>query len=80
MWDRTVERWKQELREEALAPVREEAEKRGEAKLLLHQLERKFGPLDPRTRARVRRAGPDRLLEWADRILTAERLEQVFEG
>jgi predicted transposase YdaD len=76
MWDRTVERWQQEFREEGWKA----GEKKGEAKLLLRLLERKFGPLDPRTRARIRRAGPDRLLEWGDRMLTAERLEQVFEG
>jgi hypothetical protein len=92
MWDRTIERWQQEFREEGRALGREEGrragerqgervgEKKGEAKLLLRLLERKFGPLDPRTRARIRRAGPDRLFEWGDRVLTAERLEQVFEG
>lgn len=72
MWEQTFRRWEHELKEEG--------EKKGETKLLLRQLERKFGPVDPRTRARIRRAGPDRLLEWADRILTAERLEQVFEA
>lgn len=83
MWDRTVQRWQQEFREEGRVLGREEGwkegEKKGEAKALLRLLERKFGPVDPRTCARIRRAGPDRLLEWVDRVLTAERLEQVFE-
>jgi hypothetical protein len=52
--------------------------KQGQENLLLRQLERKFGPLDPQTRTRVRRADANQLLEWAERILTADRLEQVF--
>lgn len=96
MLDKTVERWKRELRDEwreeerqqgrqqglkeGLKEGREEGVRKGMAKVLLHVLERKFGPVDPRTRARIRRAGSDRLLEWLDRVLTAERLEQVFDS
>ena len=42
------------------------------------QLERRFGALDEPTRQRMESAEADRLLEWGDRILTAERLEDVF--
>lgn len=56
----------------------EQGQKQGQENLLLRQLERKFGPLDSKTRTRVRRADADRLLEWGERILTADRLEQVF--
>lgn len=80
MWDTTVQRWQQEFREEGLRAGEKTGEKKGEVRLLLRQLESKFGPLDARTRARVRRAGSERLLTWADRVLTAERLEQVFEA
>jgi predicted transposase/invertase (TIGR01784 family) len=88
MWDTTVERWKRELqevwREEMLQELREkgrkEGERQGEVKLLVRLLERKFGPLDRPTRARISKASSDRLLEWSDRILTAERLEEVFES
>ncbi len=76
MWARTFEKFEREAREEG----RKDGRREGEANLLLRQLERKFGPLDARTRARIRRAGPDRLLEWGERFVTAERLEQVFEG
>lgn len=50
----------------------------GEAALLLRLLERKFGRLDPQTRKRVRSADAQRLLDWGERVLTAERLEDVF--
>jgi len=51
----------------------------GEAGLLMRQLERKFGPLDAAVRTRLERADSERLLEWAERVLTAERLEDVFQ-
>ena len=38
----------------------------------------KFGPLDAATEERVRSADADRLLEWGERILSAERLEDVL--
>ena len=80
MWEQTFKRWEHELKQEGREEGREEGRKEGEAEALLRLLERKFGSIDPRTRSRIRRAGPDRLLEWLDRVLTAERLEQVFEG
>ena len=70
----TIERWRQQLR----AQGRREGARTAEANLLLRQLERKFGPLDAKIRSRVRKAGSKRLLEWADRIIVADRLEDVF--
>jgi predicted transposase/invertase (TIGR01784 family) len=45
---------------------------------LLRQIEVKFGELDARTRSRVRAAGPRRLLEWAEHLIQADRLSDVF--
>jgi flagellar biosynthesis/type III secretory pathway protein FliH len=56
----------------------QEGRQAGEALLLLRLLERKFGRLDPQTRKRVRGADAERLLEWGERVLTAQRLEEVF--
>jgi hypothetical protein len=49
-----------------------------EARIVLRQLERKFGPLDVPSRERIAAADPERLLDWADRILEARRLQDVF--
>ena len=57
---------------------RKEGLEEGRRDLLLRQLEVKFGPLDARTEARVRAAGPDRLLRWAERLITAAELGDVF--
>lgn len=72
------EKGKAKGRRQGLKEGLEQGQKQGQESLLLRQLERKFGPLDPKTRTRVRRADADRLLVWGERILTAERLEQVF--
>ncbi|MCG5496587.1 hypothetical protein LPW30_02515, partial [Ectothiorhodospira variabilis] len=55
--------------------------KRGEAQTLLRQIERKFGP-QARTHCqqRVQQADEAQLLQWIDNILSAERLEDVFQN
>jgi flagellar biosynthesis/type III secretory pathway protein FliH len=90
MLEERVREWSRDLRREGqqrgleeglkqgLKKGRQEGRQEGEANLLLRLLERKFGPLDPKTKARIRRAGAERLLHWGERILTAERLDQVF--
>lgn len=94
MLENRVAEWNRELREEGrLLGLKEgikkgvqegrqkgiqEGRQAGEALLLLRQLERKFGRLDPQTRKRVRDADAERLLEWGERVLTAQRLEDVF--
>ncbi len=50
----------------------------GESTMLLRLLRRRFGSLDGHVRQRVREAPADQLLEWGDRILSAERLADVF--
>jgi hypothetical protein len=55
-----------------------EAHREGEARVVLRQLERKFGPLDAPSREKIAAADPERLLDWADRILEARRLQDVF--
>ncbi|HKV06684.1 MAG TPA: Rpn family recombination-promoting nuclease/putative transposase [Thermoanaerobaculia bacterium] len=70
MLEKRVEEWNRTLREEG----RQE----GEAIFLLRLLEQKFGRIDPKTRTRVQSADAERLLDWGLRVLTAERLEDVF--
>ena len=65
--------WTTQWREEGLAEGRAE----GRAQILLHQLERKFGPLEESQRRKVREADADTLLEWSDRVLTATRWGDV---
>jgi hypothetical protein len=50
----------------------------GEAKLLSKQLTLKFGPLDDATTQRLRAASTAEIELWAERILTADSLDDVF--
>lgn len=58
--------------------IREEGRQEGEARVVLRLLNSKFGPLAPEIEARVSSADADRLLDWGERLLTAERLQDVF--
>ena len=51
---------------------------KGVARILLRLLHLKFGPLSAEVEERVSSTDADRLLEWSDRVLTAERLQDVF--
>ncbi len=55
-----------------------QGEQRGEAKMLLRLIERKFGPPSEPLRARITQADPDTLLEWSERILEAQSLDEVL--
>jgi hypothetical protein len=48
--------------------------------VLLRLLRLKFGPLSPEVEEQVRSADAARLLSWSERVLTAERLQDVFGG
>jgi hypothetical protein len=50
----------------------------GRAKLLLDQIEYKFGPPTDDIRQRVEEADTDTLREWSKRILSAETLDAIL--
>lgn len=53
-------------------------QQQGEAKMLLRQIERRFGPPPEAVRQRILGADSESLLRWSDRILSAESLEAVL--
>jgi predicted transposase YdaD len=77
-----IDRWNHEIhekgRQEGRREGRQEGRQEGEARVLLRQLRLKFGPLSPETEERVLSTDADRLLEWSERVLTAERLDDIF--
>ena len=80
----SIDRWNREIREEGREEGRregrQEGRQEGEARLLLRLLRLKFGPLEPEVEDRVQSADADRLLEWGERVLTAETLQDVFQA
>nr|VFK67758.1 MAG: protein of unknown function (DUF4351) [Candidatus Kentron sp. UNK]VFK73099.1 MAG: protein of unknown function (DUF4351) [Candidatus Kentron sp. UNK] len=65
-----MQRGRQEGRQEGLLE--------GEAKLLLRMLPRRFGPLPNEISERIHKADPDTIESWADRVLDAKSLDDVF--
>ena len=51
---------------------------KGQAEILSRQIARRFGPLDEATQNRLASAKPAMLQRWADAILTANTLDEVF--
>jgi len=72
----SIDRWNEEIREKG----RQEGRQEEGVLLVLRLLRLKFGPPAPEVENRVRSADADRLLEWGERVLTAESLEDVFQG
>src|SRR5262245_4945164 len=71
------------LRETVLEWTRDwknEGRHEGEVRILVRQLELKFGPLPPEDRTRLEAADSEQLLAWGESILTARPLEQAFGG
>ncbi|WP_300971022.1 hypothetical protein [Thiocapsa sp.] len=61
-----------------IAQGKQLGEQRGEAKILLRLIERKFGPPSETVRHRITEADSETLLEWSDRILEARSLDEVL--
>jgi hypothetical protein len=70
--------WKEAGLQEGLQEGRAKGLRDGERRLLLRQLERKFGAVDAATRRRIEDAHDRQLLTWGESLITAERLEDVF--
>ena len=56
----------------------QQGRREGEAAILLRQIGLKFGPPSEGVRARIEAADADTLLDWSARILTAERVDDIF--
>ena len=66
-------------REEGLREGRRQGRRHGEADLLLRQLSRLYGPLASEVEERVRGAEADQLLEWGERLVASDSLEEVLD-
>ncbi|MFM8331269.1 MAG: Rpn family recombination-promoting nuclease/putative transposase [Candidatus Methylumidiphilus sp.] len=85
-WIEWEQQWKQEGRREGIQEGRREGRQegrqeglqQGEARILLRQMELKFGPLPKPVADQVLSADADTLLSWSERVLTAAALEDVL--
>ncbi len=70
------------VRERALhdeASLTKDAETRGQIKVIIRQLNRRFGELPDWVTEALHSALPEQLELWSENILFADTLEQVFE-
>jgi len=82
-----IKEWEKELREEGIKEGIEkgiekgikEGIKEGEVAVLVRLLTGRFGSIPDPLRRRIDTAGSEQLLAWSERILTAEKIEDVFE-
>ncbi len=56
----------------------QEGMQKGEVTILLRQMTKKFGTLSPDYCKRIESADEKTLLEWSDNILSAIKIEDVF--
>ncbi len=70
---------KEQVKEWEKALIEQGIEK-GKADFLLSLIQRKFGIVPDRLRQRIVAANSEQLLAWAERILIAERIDDVFGG
>ena len=59
---------------------RAEGRVEGQASLLVRQIARKFGQVPPEVQARLQAASSVEIEHWADRVLVANSLDEVFAG
>ena len=88
MLQETVQKWYKEAEQKGMREGKrkgkiegkKEGKKEGLVKLILSQFEAKFGKISAADRKIVRCAETEALLEWGTRIITAESIDEVFNG
>jgi hypothetical protein len=58
--------------------ARQEGRQEGEALVLLRQIRLKFGAIPDEARRRIEQADADTLLVWSERVLTADRIDDII--
>ena len=71
--------WRSEGRREGRREGLQEGLQQGELAVITRQLQRRFGPLSEDVHRRLANASADMLLVWAERLLTAQRIEDVID-
>ena len=73
-----IQKAREEGRQEGIERGMERGVLRGERALLERQIQRRFGPLPAAAAKRLGRASADDLEAWADNVLDADTLDEVF--
>ncbi len=72
--------WKREGKIEGRLEGKLEGKLEGETSLIERQITHRFGPPSPDTQARLKAATLEQIEQWAENILDAATLEDVFKN
>jgi flagellar biosynthesis/type III secretory pathway protein FliH len=78
MLEITVDDWLEQSKEDGRKEGRKEGKQEGEALMLIRLLETKFGALEAQTRATLFDLDTETLLKCAERLLTAQTVQEVI--
>ena len=78
MLEENIGKWRAKAVAEGMLLGKLEGRLEGGTTLLEHQLMKRFGPISVSTHARLKAATEDQLQTWAERILDAHSLTEVF--
>ena len=70
--------WKEEGLKQGIEQGMQQGMQQGTRQVLIRQLSKKFGSLSPDLEFRLQQASEEELLEWSERILTADSLADIF--
>ena len=74
-----AERWMEQGKKEGEKEGKKEGKLEGQGVMLKRQLHKRFGNImDIRIQERLRNATPEQFELWADRILDAKSIEEIF--
>ena len=73
-----VKEWNRESEERGFRKGKQEGRQEGAQQILQHFLVGKFGTLPPQILRKINQADEAQLLQWTERILSSETLEDVF--
>jgi hypothetical protein len=76
--ERFIQQGMEQGREQGMEQGMQQGMQLGEARVLTHQLTRKFGRVPDELLRKIDNADEATLLEWSDRVLTANTLEEVI--
>jgi len=73
-----MSRFAERFREEGMQQGMRQGMQQGEARVLVRLLQLKFGELPEAVLHRIEHADEQTLLQWSERVLTAEQLDEVL--
>ena len=72
--------WTEQWFQDGFREGKQQGEEQGYAKAVLRLVEQKFGAPAQPIRRQIEQAETDQLLAWFDRLVVAQRLDEVFAG